>query len=223
MSVRQRSRQIRIHYVRNIHRPVSSGLFTSRSFPFFAILPVLAVLAVVSAVSYSPVYAQESRERGRVLGVADSGPYRITLTGLPEVPTISQFNFTVTVESIDRNELLEGVDVDVVAYTPSGEPEWLSPALSFDANPTSHVGNAPQPPKPAFSEPGAWTLEVRVNGPDGQASITVPITVEGRSRSGSRGAGWVFVFAFAAIFSVSGVLTYRIRRVQQRRNERYGN
>lgn len=184
-----------------------------------AILAVLAMLATVSGLSYARVHAQESRERGRVLGAADSGPYRITLIGLPEVPTISQFNFTVTVELIDRNELLEGVEVEVVAYNPSGEPEWLSPALSFGANPTSHVGNAPRPPKPAFSEPGAWTLEVRVDGPDGPASLAVPIAVEGRAHSGGRSAGLLFVFAFAGIAGTAGVLTYRIRRAQRRRIE----
>jgi hypothetical protein len=187
-----------------------------------AVAAILAVLATLSALSYAPVHAQESRERGSVLAAADSGPYTITLMGLPDVPTISQFNFTVTIESIERNELLEGLDVEVVAYTPTGEPEWRSPALSFGANPTSHVGNAPRPPKPAFSEPGAWTLEVRVDGPDGPASLAVPIEVEGRAHSGGRGAGLLFAFAFAGIVGVAVVLTYRIRRMQQRRSERSG-
>ena len=172
---------------------------------------------LITALSYAPAAAQETLDSGRQLGSGQDGPYSVTLYGLPVQPTISKFGFTVTVESLRDSALVSNVVVEVVAFDPNGEPEWLSPALSFPPVPTSYVGNAPRPPSRAFTEKGDWLLEIRVDGPEGESVVGIPITVAGSARRGTDGAAAVFAIAIGVIVVVATALAFRIRRIQRRR------
>ncbi len=184
-----------------------------------ALTLALAIGASISitALSYAPAAAQETFDSGRQFGTGQDGPYSVTLYGLPVQPTIAKFGFTVTIESIRDSALVSNVVVEVVAFDPNGEPEWLSPALSFPPVPTSYVGNAPRPPSRSFTESGNWLLEIRVDGPEGESVVGIPITVAGSARRGTGGAAAVFAIAILTIVVVATVLAFQIRRNLRRR------
>ncbi len=176
----------------------------------------------ITAISYAPVSAQETRESGRLFGRVEDGPYAVALYGLPEQPSVSKFGFTVTVESLEESVLIDDATVDVVAIDPDGEPEWLSPALSFPPVSTSFVGNAPRPPTRAFTTSGEWLLEVRVDAAEGRSVVRFPITVTGSARRGTVGASVAFGLAIAAVVGMAALLTWRIRRIQRQRADPTG-
>ena len=184
----------------------------------------LALIAGISitAISYAPASAQETLETGKLFGRGEDGPYAVALYGLPAQPIVSKFGFTVTVESLTESALVADAVVEVVAIDPDGEPEWLSPALSFPPNPTSYVGNAPRPPARAFTTSGEWLLEVRVNGPEGRSVVRFPITVAGTARRGTGGASLAYGIAIGAVVAIAALLTWRIRRIQRQRTRPAG-
>lgn len=171
----------------------------------------------ITAISYAPASAQETRDSGRLFGRVVDGPYAVALYGLPKQPSVSKFGFTVTVESLKLSALIDDATVEVVAIDPDGEPEWLSPALSFPPVPTSFVGNAPRPPTRAFTTSGEWLLEIRVDGAEGRSVVRFPITVTGSARRGTTGAGVMFAIAIVAVVGIAALLTWRIRRIQRQR------
>ncbi len=171
----------------------------------------------ITAISYAPASAQETLDQGRQFGRVEDGPYAVALYGLPEQPTISKFGFTVTVASVKESALVDDATVEVVAIDPDGEPEWLSPALSFPPNPTSYVGNAPRPPNRAFTTSGDWLLEVRVDGAEGRSVVRFPITVTGSARRGTGGASAAFAIAIGVVLVGILLLAWRIRRAQRQR------
>ena len=144
----------------------------------------LALIAGISitAISYAPASAQETRETGKLFGRGEDGPYAVALYGLPAQPIVSKFGFTVTVESLTESALVADAVVEVVAIDPDGEPEWLSPALSFPPNPTSYVGNAPRPPSPA-SKPEATNTAL---GEATRSATTPPAKTANTPTRGSR-------------------------------------
>ena len=184
-----------------------------------ALTLALAIGASISimALSYAPAAAQETFDSGRQFGSGQDGPYLVTLYGLPVQPTIAKFGFTVTIESLKDSALVTNVVVEVVAFDPQGEPEWLSPALSFPPVPTSYVGNASRPPNRSFTQSGDWLLEIRVDGPEGESVVGIPITVAGAGRGDTGGAAAVFALALGAIVVVATALAFRIRRDLRRR------
>jgi len=112
---------------------------------------------------------------------------------------------------------LSDVAVEIVAIDPDGNPEWLSPGLSYPPLPTSYVGNAPRPPSRSFSTPGNWLLEVRVDGREGRETARFSLDVIGSSRTGTNAAGWVFVIALGGVVLATAFVTWRIRRAQKAR------
>ena len=178
------------------------------------------VMAIATAtLSYSVATAQETLDRGHLLGTQREGPYDISLYGLPDPPNIAKFAFTVNVKSVAEQRLLSDVAVEIVAIDPDGVPEWLSPALSYPPVPTSYVGNAPRPPNRSFSRPGNWLLEVRVDGQEGRETARYTFNVIGSSRTGTTAAGWAFVIALGGVLVAVSFVTWRIRRAQKARLE----
>lgn len=174
---------------------------------------ILTVSALLAATEIS-AWAQESRERGALVGSAASGPYVVTLRGLPEQPRVGTFNFTVTLETLDTGDLVQEAEVDVIAITPGGEREWLSPALPFPTNASSFVGNG------EFESAGEWTMEVQARGSRGESLVQFPLEVEGLARGGGISAGIVFAVAISVIVLGAAWLVLRARRAQRRHTSR---
>lgn len=166
---------------------------------------------LVSALSPARSAAQESRERGLEVVSKQDGPYIVAVRILPEVPRVGSVNFTVTVESVAGSVLVEEADVEVVATNPDGEPDWLSPAISFPRSPTSYVGNG------LFKQSGTWKIEVRVSGPEGEAAIEFQLEVRPLGRSRTAGGSVALAIALLAVVGGATWVILSIRRSQRRR------
>ena len=182
-------------------------------------IAAIVIATVTAALSYSAATAQETLERGHHFGTLRAGPYDISLYGLPDPPNIAKFAFTVNVWSVADQLLLSDVAVEIIAISPDGVLEWLSPGLSYPEVPTSYVGNAPRPPNRSFSRAGNWLLEVRVDGEEGRQTARFSLDVIGSTRTGTTAAGWMFVFALGSVLAAAAFVTWRIRLAQKARIE----
>ena len=166
---------------------------------------------LIFALSPARAAAKESRERGLEVVRKQNGPYVVAIRILPEVPRLGSVNFTVTVESVSGSALVEGADVEVVATNPDGEPDWLSPAISFPRNPTSYVGDG------QFEQSGTWKIEVRVSGPEGEATVEFQLEVRPLGRSRITGGSVALAIALLAAAGGATWVVLSIRRSQRRR------
>ncbi len=174
---------------------------------------LITFVAPVAAFAFAtaPALAQESRERGAELVREQDGPYVVAMLALPATARVGRINFTVTVESVTRSALVEDAQVEVVATNPEGDPDWLSPAISFTQNPTSYVGNG------EFDTPGTWGIEIRVEGPEGLALLSFPLEVNALARSNTIGGAIALAVALAVAVAGAAWIAYSIRRAQRRR------
>lgn len=158
-----------------------------------------------------PALAQESRERGAELIREQDGPYLVAMRALPATARVGKINFTVTIESVAHSALVEDAQVEVVATNPEGDPDWLSPGISFAQNPTSYVGNG------EFGAPGTWLLEIRVEGPEGLAVVSFPLEVNALARSNTISGAVALAVAIAVAAAGAAWVFYSSRRARRRR------
>ena len=124
----------------------------------------------------------------------------------------------MTVRSVETSSLISDVNVEVVAIDPDGEPEWLSPALSFPPNPTSCVGNAPRPPKRAFRGPGQYLLEVRVTDSDGVFMTRFMVEIGNARRRGALLGGAVLAGALGGAIGIGTWVALQSKRARRWRD-----
>jgi len=158
--------------------------------------------------------AQESFTRGAAFVSQQDGPYIVTMHALPRKARVGIINFTIRVKSVNDLTLIENAEVEVVATNPNGEPDWLSPAISFADNPTSYVGNG------EFDKQGLWQIEIRVSGTEGTSAVNFPIEVKKLTRSNTTGGAIALVGAVAATLIGTAWIIFSSRRIQRNRNKR---
>jgi RND family efflux transporter MFP subunit len=163
------------------------------------LLATLAILATVPTATAGPR--------------TQAGPYRVEVTTDPAVVPVGRA--TVLVRITDTaGKAVEGARLRVLAKMPGmdmGERE--EPATPQPGTPGAYTAPA------QFAMAGGYTVTVRIDGPQGAATATVPLeTGENTATAGDRSPLWLlpWIIGAAAVLFV----LYRVRRTGQRLNLR---
>ena len=124
---------------------------------------------------------------------AREGPYEVVVGIQPEKPVVGTVHFSVTPLDASTSLPVTDAEIVIVANDKRGKPTYQARALNTPSSPQYYDANI------TFESAGAWTLLVSVRSQEvGEATFTVPLTVEGQSIT----PGLAGTFVFLALLAV---------------------
>ena len=138
-----------------------------------SIVKLLVALVVVPAVLGMP-------GSGRLRANGDSveiyrergGPFELVVGVQPKKPAVGPIHLTLSPLDAATSEPVLDAEIEIVAHTPDGDPEYRVRALSTPGQPRYYDANL------AVESAGRWTLVVDVRSDSlGRATFSVPVQV----------------------------------------------
>ncbi len=133
-------------------------------------LALLVICTALLALPTAPVIAHEDAAR---TGELSAGPYLLSVQLYDDPVQVGQ-PLEVTVRSLPGGPTLEDATVTVTGV----------PGLGTDATQTREIAMQPETAEPgsyagevSFPVRGAWDVRIRVSGPAGEGTASLPVTV----------------------------------------------